>query len=258
MAFVKVEKQGHIAVITISRPEALNALNFQVLEDLYAAVDQVEIDENVYVAILTGEGRAFVAGADITEMKDFTAIEGKRFSNYGSSVLFKLENMTKPIIAAINGFAFGGGCELAMACDIRLASEKAKFSQPEVGLGVVPGFSGTQRLPRIVGMAKAMELILTGKTIDANEAERIGLVSYVYKQEELMNEAVKLAEQICKNAQIAVCEAKHCIRVGMQTDMHTASAFEVETFGLTCGTEDKKEGMYAFVEKRADRHFKNK
>ncbi len=258
MSFVKVEKQGHIAVMTISRPEALNALNSQVLTDLDAAIDQVENDAEVYVAILTGDGRSFVAGADIGEMKEFSAIDGKRFGVHGGNVFLKLENMAKPVIAAVNGFALGGGCELCMACDIRLASEKAKFGQPEVGLGITPGFCGTQRLPRIVGVAKAMELILTAKVIGAAEAKEIGLVSYVYPPEELMGEAMKLAGAIAANAQIAVQESKRCIRMGMQTDMYTAAAFEAEAFGVTCGTQDKDEGMGAFLEKRAEKHFQNK
>ena len=257
MNSIKVEKQGHIATMTVCRPEALNALNSQVLADLSAAIDQVENDGSIYVAILTGDGRSFVAGADIGEMKGFAAIDGKHFATVGSNVFLKLENMTKPVIAAINGFALGGGCELAMACDIRLASEKAKFGQPEVGLGITPGFCGTQRLPRIVGIAKAMELILTAKVIGAAEAKEIGLVSYVYPPEELMDEAVKLATAICVNAQIAVCESKRCIRMGMQTDMYTGAAFEAEAFGVTCGTEDKNEGMGAFLEKRASKNFRN-
>lgn len=258
MSFVKVEKEGHVATLTISRPEALNALNSQVLTDLDAAIDQVEQDSEVYVVILTGEGRSFVAGADIGEMKGFSAIDGKRFAVHGGSVFLKLENLSKPVIAAVNGFALGGGCELAMACDIRLASEKAKFGQPEVGLGITPGFCGTQRLPRIVGVAKAMELILTAKTIGAAEAKEIGLVSYVYPPEELLPEAKKLAEAICANAQIAVQESKRCIRMGMQTDIATGSAFEAEAFGVCFGTEDQTEGMSAFLEKRAEKHFQNK
>ena len=258
MAFVKLEKQGHVGIMTVSRPEALNALNSQVLFDLDAAVDQAERDEEIYVVILTGEGRSFVAGADIGEMKEFSAIDGKRFGVHGGNVFLKLENMSKPVIAAVNGFALGGGCELAMACDIRLASEKAKFGQPEVGLGITPGFGGTQRLPRIVGVSKAMELILTGKTIGAAEAKAIGLVSEVYPPEELMGKAMEMAEMICANAQSAGCEAKRCIRMGMQADIHTAAAFEAEAFGVTCGTEDKNEGMGAFLEKRTEKHFQNK
>lgn len=258
MAFVKLERQGHVGIMTISRPEALNALNSQVLADLDAAIDQAAGDEEIYVVILTGDGRSFVAGADIGEMKGFSSIDGKRFGVHGGSVFLKLENLSKPVIAAVNGFALGGGCELAMACDIRLASEKAKFGQPEVGLGITPGFGGTQRLPRIVGVSKAMELILTGKVIGAAEAKAIGLVSEVYPPEELLGKAVELAEMICANAQIAVCEAKRCIRMGMQTDIYTGSAFEAEAFGVTCGTEDKNEGMGAFLEKRVEKHFQNR
>lgn len=258
MAFVKLERQGHVGVMTISRPEALNALNSQVLTDLDAAIDQAEKDGEIYVVILTGDGRSFVAGADIGEMKEFSAVDGKRFGVRGGNVFLKLENLSKPVIAAINGFALGGGCELAMACDIRLASEKAKFGQPEVGLGITPGFGGTQRLPRIVGVSKAMELILTGKTIGAQEAKAIGLVSEVYPPEELMGKAMEMAEMICANAQIAVCQSKRCIRMGMQTDIATGAAFEAEAFGVTCGTEDKNEGMGAFLEKRMEKHFQNK
>ena len=191
-------------------------------------------------------------------MKGFSARDGKKFGVHGGGVFLRLENLSKPVIAAVNGFALGGGCELAMSCDIRLASEKAKFGQPEVGLGITPGFGGTQRLPRIVGISKAMELILTAKVINAAEAERIGLVSAVYPPEELMDKAMELANAICANAPIAVAESKRCIRMGMQTDIATGSAFEAEAFGVTCGTEDKDEGMGAFLEKRQEKHFQNK
>ena len=258
MGFVKLEKQGHVGVVTIDRQEALNALNSQVLSDLDAVIDQVAADDEIYVMILTGAGRSFVAGADIGEMKNFSSIDGKKFGVHGGGVFLKLENMAKPVIAAINGFALGGGCELSMACDIRLASEKAKFGQPEVGLGITPGFAGTQRLPRIVGVSKAMELILTAKVIKADEAKAIGLVSEVYPAEELMDKAMELANAICANAQIAVQESKCCIRMGMQTDIATGSAFEAEAFGVCCGTADKDEGMGAFLEKRAEKHFQNK
>ena len=221
MSFVKLEQQGHVGVVTISRPEALNALNSQVLSDLDEVMTAVEKNDEIYVVILTGDGRSFVAGADIGEMKGFSSIDGKNFGVHGGQVFLKVENLSKPVIAAVNGFALGGGCELAMSCDIRLASEKAKFGQPEVGLGITPGFGGTQRLPRIVGISKAMEL----------------------------------AEAICANAQIAVRESKRCIRMGMQTDINTGSAFEAEAFGVCCGTEDKNEGMGAFLEKRSEKHF---
>lgn len=258
MAFVEVTKKDHIAVVTMNRPEALNALNEQVLRDLNAALDAVEANDEVLVVILTGAGRSFVAGADIGQMKDLTPVQAKKFGSYGNQVFLKLENFPKPVIAAVNGFALGGGCELSMACDIRLASEKAKFGQPEVGLGITPGFGGTQRLARIVGVSNAMELILTAKTINAARAQELGLVSHVYPPEELMDKAMELANAICANAQIAVCESKRCIRMGMQTDIHTGSAFEAEAFGVTCGTEDKNEGMGAFLEKRAEKHFQNR
>ena len=257
MPFVTLEREGNIALITMDRPEALNALNSQVLAELSQVLDQVEADPDLYVAIITGAGRSFVAGADIGQMSALTSAEAKAFGLFGNQVLLRLENLSKPTIAAVNGFALGGGCELSMACDIRLASEKAKFGQPEVGLGITPGFGGTQRLPRIVGVSKAMELILTAKVIGAAEAKEIGLVSAVYPPEELMDKAMELANAICANAPIAVAESKRCIRMGMQTDIHTGAAFEAEAFGVTCGTEDKNEGMGAFLEKRSEKHFKN-
>ena len=257
MSFVKYEQKDQVAVLTIDRPEALNALNTQVLCDLDEAIAKVEQADDVRVVILTGAGRSFVAGADIGEMKGFSAIDGKKFGVHGGSIFLRLENLSKPVIAAVNGFALGG-CGLAMACDIRLASEKAKFGQPETGLGITPGFGGTQRLPRIVGVSKAMELILTAKTIGAEEAKAIGLVSEVYPAEELMDKAMELAQAICANAPIAVAESKRCIRMGMQTDISTGAAFEAEAFGVTCGTEDKNEGMGAFLEKRKEKHFQNR
>ena len=191
MSFVTLEHRGPVGLITMNRPEALNALNDQVLRDLDAVLDQVEADDSILVAVITGAGRSFVAGADIGQMSTLTAAEGKAFGVLGNRVFLKLENLTKPTIAAVNGFALGGGCELSMACDIRVASEKAKFGQPEVGLGITPGFSGTQRLPRRVGIAKAKELIFSGKMIKADEAEKIGLANAVYAPEELMNGAVR-------------------------------------------------------------------
>ena len=228
------------------------------LQDLETAIDAAAQDSGIDVIILTGAGRSFVAGADIGQMISYSSYEGKQWGVYGGELFLKLENMSKPVIAAVNGFALGGGCELAMSCDIRLASEKAKFGQPEVGLGITPGFGGTQRLPRIVGIGKAMELILTAKTISAAEAKEIGLVNEVYAPEELMDKALELANAICANAQIAVQESKRCIRKGMQTDIYTGSAFEAEAFGVCCGTEDKDEGMGAFLEKRKEKHFKGK
>lgn len=247
-----------MGVLTVARPEALNALNRQVLHDLDEAMDRAMEDESLYVLILTGEGRAFVAGADIAEMETLSTAEAKRYAVYGGETFHKLETMQKPVIAAVNGFALGGGCELAMACDIRIAGEKAKFGQPEVGLGITPGFGGTQRLPRIVGASKAMELILTGRVIDAQEAKAIGLVSEVCPQESLLERALALAAEICANAPIAVCQAKRCIHIGLQTDMVTGAAFEAEAFGVCFGTEDQREGMSAFLEKRKEKKFQNR
>jgi len=255
MEFVKFEQKDRVGVLTIDRQAALNALNRQVLTELSAALDQAEADSGVDVIILTGAGRSFVAGADIGEMKDMTAVEGKAFADFGNAVFLKLENLSKPVIAAVNGFALGGGCELAMACDIRLASEKAKFGQPEVGLGITPGFGGTQRLPRIVGIARAMDLTLSARVIGAAEAKEIGLVNAVYPPEELMDKAMELAGAIAANAQVAVRQAKRCIRRGMQTDISTGTAYEAEAFGLCFATEDQTEGMSAFLEKRAEKHF---
>lgn len=255
---IRYEKNGSIGIATINRPEALNALNSQVISDLEALMNEVEKDTELRAFILTGEGRSFVAGADIGEQKPMDVGQGRKWGQRGSALFRRIEKLEIPTIAAVNGFALGGGCELSMACDIRIASEKAKFGQPEVGLGITPGFGGTQRLPRIVGISKAMELILTAKVINAAEAERIGLVSAVYPPEELMGKAMELANAICANAPIAVAESKRCIRMGMQTDIATGSAFEAEAFGVTCGTEDKNEGMGAFLEKRAEKHFQNK
>ena len=258
MAFVTLEKQGHVGVVTMNRPEALNALNDQVLRDLDAVLTQAEEDAELYVLVVTGAGRSFVAGADIGQMSGFSAVEGKAFGVYGNQVFAKLENLSKPTIAAVNGFALGGGCELAMACDIRLASEKAKFGQPETGLGITPGFGGTQRLPRIVGVSRAMELILTAKTISAARAREIGLVSEVYPPEELMDRALELANAIAANAQVAVRQSKAAIRRGLQTDMATGAAFESEAFGLCFSTQDQKDAMNAFVNKEKFTAFQNR
>ena len=257
MGFVKLEQQGHVGILTIDRQEALNALNSQVLSDLDAALDQVEANEEIYVVILTGAGRSFVAGADIGEMKQFSSIDGRNFGIHGGNVFLKLENLSKPVIAAVNGFALGGGCEISMACDIRLASEKAKFGQPEVGLGIIPGFGGTQRMARIIGTGPAMELIYTADTIDANRALEIGMVNHVVPADQLMDEAMKLAEKICKNAQKAIRASKLAIRRGMDCDISTAVSYEALAFATCFGTEDQKEGMQAFLEKRKEKHFKN-
>lgn len=258
MGFIILEQQGHVGIMTINRPEALNALNTEVLSDLCKALDEVEANDDVYVVVLTGEGRSFVAGADISQMKDFGAVDGKAFGDAGNAVFLRIENFAKPVIAAVNGFALGGGCELAMACDIRIASEKAKFGQPEVGLGITPGFGGTQRLPRIVGTGKAMELILSAKVITAAEAKEIGLANQVVAPEELMPTALSLATTIASQAQIAVRASKQCIRRGMQTDITTAVTYEALAFGVCCDTEDQFDAMDAFVKKEKLNGFKNK
>ncbi|HHY90298.1 MAG TPA: short-chain-enoyl-CoA hydratase [Clostridiales bacterium] len=248
--FIQVQKEERIAIVKVNRPEALNALNEMVLKQMDAAIDDLEKDDTVDVVIITGEGKAFVAGADIVAMKDLNAEQGRLWGNLGQKVFRKIETMSKPVIAAVNGFALGGGCELAMACDIRIASEKAKFGQPEVGLGITPGYSGTQRLPRLVGVAKAKELIFTGEMIAADEAERIGLVNKVVKHEDLLAEAKEMAKKILKNAQKAVRYSKMAINRGIETDIDTGIEIEANLFGLCFATKDQKEGMSAFVEKR--------
>ena len=252
-----IQDNGAVRVIKINNPEALNALNTAILKELDAAFTEVAEDNGILAVVLTGEGRAFVAGADISEMKSKNAIEGEIFGKLGASVFRKIELLPKPVIAAVNGFALGGGCELAMSCDIRLASTKAKFGQPEVGLGITPGFSGTQRMPRLIGMGKAKELIYTADIIDAAEAYRIGLVNHVYAPEALMEEAMKMAEKIASKAPIAVKNSKEAINRGIQTDMDSAVAIEAYLFGLCFASEDQKEGMTAFFEKRKA-NFQNK
>ncbi len=251
MAMVRLEKQESVAVIRIDRPEAMNSLNEQVLTELGAAVDEADADSDIRAIIITGEGRAFVAGADIAGMHPLDEKAGYEWGRLGQKVFRKIETLKKPVIAAVNGFALGGGCELAMACDIRIAGEKAKFGQPEVGLGITPGYSGTQRLPRLVGKAKAMELILTGDIIVAAEAAAIGLVNKVVPQETLMEEALSMAGKIAKNAPLAVSYSKEAIVKGMESaDMDEAIEIEAKLFGKCFGTADQKEGMGAFLEKK--------
>lgn len=247
---VSVEKQERICIVKINNPKALNALNSQVIEELNQAFDNIAADDDIDVVILTGEGKAFVAGADISQMSTLNAEQGKEFAIAGAKVFRKIELLNKVVIAAVNGFALGGGCELSMACDIRIASSKAKFGQPEVGLGITPGFSGTQRLPRIVGLGIAKELIYTADIIDANEAHRIGLVNKVVEPEELMDKALEMAKKIASKGQIAVRNSKECINRGIETDIETGVYYEAALFGMCFATEDQKEGMKAFLEKR--------
>ena len=258
MAFVEVTKQGNIGIITMNRPEALNALSSAVFADLSKALDQVERDDDVYVVIITGAGRAFVAGADIGEMAHMNVEEGLSFSELGNSLLMRVDMFPKPTIAAVNGFALGGGCELSLACDIRIASEKAKFGQPEVGLGIIPGFGGTQRMARIIGTGPAMELIFTADTIDAKQAEKIGMVNHVVPAEELMDAAIAMAEKIAAKAQVAIRTSKMALRRGIDCDINTAVTYEALAFATCFGTEDQKDAMKAFVEKRKLEKFKNR
>lgn len=246
---IKYEVNDRITLITVNRPQALNALNPQVLDELYKAFEMFESDENADVAILTGEGRAFVAGADIVAMSTMSTLEGRNLGINGHKLMNYMENIEKPIIAAVNGFALGGGCELSMACDIRIASTKAKFGQPEVGLGIIPGFGGTQRLPRLVGKGMAKYLIFTADTINADEALRIGLVEKVVEPEALMDEVYEIAKKISAKAQLAIGLAKSAINDGYNLDMKIASKIEIESFGQLFSTEDQKEGMSAFLNK---------
>lgn len=248
--FMILKQDGNIGILSINKPKALNALDSRVLGELDKIITEIDSNDEIDVLVLTGEGKAFVAGADISEMKNLNAEEGRIFGELGSTVFRKLELMKKPVIAAVNGFALGGGCELAMSCDIRLASEKAKFGQPEVGLGITPGFDGTQRLARLVGVGKAKELIYTANIINAKEALSIGLVNHVYEPEELMVEALKLAKRIGTQSKSAVRYSKEAINRGINCDMDTASSIESQLFGLCFATEDQKEGMSAFLDKR--------
>lgn len=255
--YISLAKENKTAIITISRPEALNALNGQVLEEFDSALDEAAADEDVRALIITGAGRAFVAGADIGVQSQFDVAAGRQWGRKGSAILRKLEKIEIPTIAAVNGFALGGGCELALACDLIVASTKAKFGQPEVGLGITPGFSGTQRLPRKIGAAKAKELIFTGEMITGEEAERIGLVNQVVEPDALMETVKALAARIVKNAPIAVKYAKACIDRGLDMDLDNGIAIENELFAMCYATEDQREGMTAFLSKRPPA-FKNR
>lgn len=244
-----IEIKDKIAIITVNRPQALNALNKETLEELKTALWQLKDTDEAVVVIITGSGeKAFVAGADIREMENMTPGEAKKFSLLGNEVFGMLEKLEKPVIAAVNGFALGGGCELAMACDIRIASENAKFGQPEVGLGITPGFGGTQRLPRLVGKGLALELLMSGKIINAGEAFRIGLVNKIATK--ALEEAEKLAVAIAGNGPFAVKQTKQLVANGLYMDLERALKYEAEGFGMCFATSEQKEGMKAFGEKR--------
>ena len=257
MAFVEVTKQGNVGIVTMNRPEALNALSSAVFADLTKALDIVEKDDEIYVVVITGAGRAFVAGADIGEMATMNVEEGLAFSELGNNLMMRVDLFSKPTIAAVNGFALGGGCELALAADIRIASEKAKFGQPEVGLGIIPGFGGTQRMARIIGTGAAMELIYTADTIDAKRALEIGMVQHVVPAEELKPFALEMANKIASKAQVAIRTSKMAIRRGIDCDISTAATYEALAFATCFATEDQKDAMKAFVEKRKLEKFKN-
>ncbi len=247
MSFVNVDLQGAVAVLTIDRPKALNALNPEVLADLKAAFEG--LDQNtVRCVVLTGAGdKSFVAGADIGSMSTMTRAEGEAFGKLGNDIFLMIESFPLPVIAAVNGFALGGGCELAMSCDIRICSDNAMFGQPEVGLGITPGFGGTQRLARLVGMGMAKQLLYTARNIDAAEALRIGLVNAVIPQAELLDAALKMAGQIAKNAPIAVRACKKAVNEGMQVSIDKAVEIEEKLFGDCFETHDQVEGMACFL-----------
>lgn len=253
--FVKTEspRQG-VALITISSPKTLNALNRTILEELDYSV--ANIGKEVRILVITGEGKAFVAGADISQMRDFNDGQGLEFSRFGASVFRRIEKLDIPVIAAVNGFALGGGCELALACDIRIAAETAVFGQPEVKLGILPGFSGSVRLPRLIGAGRAKELIYTGRNVKASEAYQMGLVNAVVPVESLMDEAYRMAEQIMACAPLAVNAAKMSINDGADLEIDGAIGLESRLFGQLFASADQKEGMTAFLEKRKPT-FKN-
>ncbi len=249
---VLYEKRGPIAYVTLNRPKVLNALNQKTWENLQTAFQDARDDDAVRGVILTGAGdKAFAAGADISELANATAVGAEKSSSFGQSVLNLVENLGKPVIAAVNGFALGGGCETAMACTIRVASENAKFGQPEVTLGLIPGGGGTQRLPRLVGKGRALQIILSGGIINAQEAYRIGLVNEVVPAAELMTRAEAILKQILSNAPLAVKYSLEAVNKGLETSQAEGLSLEASFFGLCAGTEDKKEGTQAFLQKRA-------
>jgi enoyl-CoA hydratase len=248
---ILLEKKNAIAYVTVNRPKVLNALSLATMEELGAAFHEIKNDSSVRVAILTGAGeKAFVAGADIGELAKQDPVSGKEFAHRGQAVLDLIENLDKPVIACVNGFALGGGCELALACTMRLASDNAKLGQPEVKLGILPGYGGTQRLPRLVGKGLAMQMVLSGEIITAQEAYRIGLVNEVTAAAELIPRAEAIAAKIIANAPLAVQYAMEAVNKGMEMTLTEGLFLEATLFGVCCATEDKKEGTTAFLEKR--------
>lgn len=256
--YLSLSVENGIGTLKIERPKLLNALSTGVLEEIDKAIDEINSRQDIDVLLVTGSGeKAFVAGADISEMKDKNVFEGREFSEIGNNVFLRLSTLKQPTIACVNGFALGGGCELALACDIRIASDNAKFGQPEVGLGIIPGFGGTQRLPRLVGTGVAKELIFTGKVVNAEEAHRIGLVNKVVEFDALHTEAVSMANMIRKNALLAVELSKEVIDRGMEMSLSNGLRLEAEVFGSLFSTEDQTEGMDAFLNKRKANFVKN-
>lgn len=254
---IKYEVKGPIAYITMNRPKALNALNSETLKELSLIADEIIKDKAIIGVIITGEGRAFVAGADISEVDAYGSEEGRDFADMAQKTFNKFENMEKPVIAAINGFALGGGCELALSCDLRIASTDAVFGQPEVSLGVMPCFGGTQRLSRLIGVGRSKDMIFTGRSVNAEEALSFGLVNRVVPASDLMADTEEIMKEITTKAPIAVRYAKVAINKGVEMDINNAFELEKDVFALCCVTEDKKEGTKAFLEKRKP-VFKNK
>lgn len=247
---VLLDRNDRLAIVTVNRPESLNALNEWVIRDIFECMKDIEQNHLADCVILTGAGRSFVAGADISAMTDLKGDEGRDWTQEGAELMSFIENMRMPVIAAINGFALGGGCEIAMACDIRIASKKAKFSQPETGLGIIPGYGGTQRLPRLVGKGMAKYMIFTNDMIDATEAHRIGLVEKVVEPEQLMDVALEVAQKILQKAPLATRMAKRAINAATNTDLTTGVRYELEAYDIAFRSKDREEGMQAFLEKR--------
>ena len=245
------EVQDGVGVLTFNRPKALNALNSKTLEEVNEVVERASQDEDIHVLVLTGAGeKAFVAGADITGFQTLNPLQARHFAEVGQGIFFKLEHLPKPVIACVNGFALGGGCEIAMSCDFIYASDKARFGQPEINLGLIPGFGGTQRLARLIGRAKAKELCMTGEMIDAQQAKELGLVAKVFPAEELLEATMKTARLLAARSQGVLRSLKQVVNRGLDVDLKTGCAIEAEAFGLCFASEDSKEGVSAFLEKR--------
>lgn len=254
---IKLKIEENVAIITMNRPKALNALNNQTLEELNNIIDGISADNEILGVIITGEGKGFVAGADIVQMQSYKAEEGRNYAEYAQSTFNKIEALGKPVIAAVNGYALGGGCELSMSCDLRIASDRAVFGQPEVNLGVIPCFGGTQRLPRLIGSGRAKDLIFTGRMVKADEALAIGLVNKVVPADELLNEVQNMMNTIISKAPMAIKYSKISINKGADLDLSNALELEKDLAALTFASKDKDEGMTAFIEKR-DPKFINK